>query len=336
MGGGLQGQVFLWHPAVVVTVCNGVDKNNEHGWVQLVRAKMLACSLRVVHSNVTLVALARGFAAGDLEYLHAAGYNRVIDLSSVPASAFALRPLFSWMREDAAKKEKENTEVLQRLWPWGHGNVQERKDGECTSLKLHVWDPETVGEYSTVLHSDTDVIFLTDPLPWLNANRHEYFVASKEVQGRPYTGMNSHMFLLTPNKQVFRILVESATTGHFMPHTNTEQDVIETVFPWRTTTLIKLPSHMHLKTTLLCKPCSSFITAKPSRSRRRTGSVAGVAGTNTSSKIFIGIRSVAGHLHDVCNRASVFNCLPDYCAEVDQRQAAGVQNRKVAAAHARP
>ena len=76
--------------------------------------------------------------------------------------------------------------------------------------------------------SDTDVVFRTDPRPWMQArlNEDEYFFAEDERSKRNYVGINSHLVWLQPNRQVFRMLIDAGRHGNFVPYTNSDQDVI--------------------------------------------------------------------------------------------------------------
>ena len=75
----------------------------------------------------------------------------------------------------------------------------------------------------------------TDPLPWMRRHKAEYFVSSPELsqtytERRGYTGLQTHIMFIKPSAVVFRILVDQGLTKSYVPFTNTEQDVLETVF----------------------------------------------------------------------------------------------------------
>ena len=128
--------------------------------------------------------------------------------------------------------------------------MQHRLDGACTGLKLLAWN---MTAYDHILVSDTDVCFKELPLRWMRTQwaRGEYFVAEREPylqwpSLRPYAGLNSHLMLIQPDAQVFRLLVDMGRFRSFVPYTNGEQDVIETVFsPHRP--MPALPAHRHSK-----------------------------------------------------------------------------------------
>ena len=133
------------------------------------------------------------------------------------------------------------------------GGVQRRSDYACTSLKLLAWN---LTEYDKVLMADTDVFFMEDPLPWLRRQWHLTFAATNElmnvnemadegrVSARGYHGLNTHLVLLTPSTVVLELLLDLATTGSFVPYTNSEQDVIETLFA-SNRVQAPLPAHWH-------------------------------------------------------------------------------------------
>ena len=128
-----------------------------------------------------------------------------------------------------------------------------RADYACTSLKLLAWN---LTEYDKILMADTDVFFMEDPLPWLRRQWHLTFAATNElmnvnemadegrVSARGYHGLNTHLVLLTPSTVVLELLLDLATTGSFVPYTNSEQDVIETLFA-SNRVHAPLPAHWH-------------------------------------------------------------------------------------------
>ena len=124
--------------------------------------------------------------------------------------------------------------------------VQRRTDFRCTSLKLLAWN---MTDYARVLIVDADVCMLSDPVPWMVRHRSEYFVAAHEPFGRwpnkrPYLGLNTHMVFLEPSRLLFRLLVDKGRTRSYVPYTNGEQDVVETVFADHAD-MPTLPPHTH-------------------------------------------------------------------------------------------
>ena len=222
--------------ALVVSLCNGTDYKGKPGIVQLMRAGSLACSLRQLRSSISLVANVYGFDKSHHSTLANMGYT-VIDHSSVPRSKFALRPLFEY-----------NQAAWGRRWPRGNF-VQKRRDGTCTAFKLLAWN---LTRYRRVLHADADVFFLSDPAPWLHRHRNLQFAAINEYLGnktnvareRGYDGLNTHLMLLTPSRAVVSILLANAVTGNFIPYTNSEQDVVESIFSSHVR-YPDFPAHLH-------------------------------------------------------------------------------------------
>ena len=78
--------------------------------------------------------------------------------------------------------------------------------------------------------------------------RKSYFLAELEYgdrSGRRYSGLNTHMMYLEPSALVGQLLLDKARTGDFVPFTNTEQDVLETVFSPYASGRISPPPHKH-------------------------------------------------------------------------------------------
>ena len=223
-------QSALGRAAFVTIVCNSTGRGSNLGslfggsdalspWDNVYQALALGRSLDGVGSAVERVVLGRGLAAPAAAALRRGGWN-VVDTTAVPNSAFALRRILG--PDDGM-----------RHWPREAGGryVQRRQDAECTSLKLLVWN---LTEYERVMVADTDTCMHEDPAPWIRAQWAEYFVMGREGnfgnRQRGYLGLNSHLFFLQPSALVFRLLTDVATSGSFVPFTNGDQDVLETVF----------------------------------------------------------------------------------------------------------
>lgn len=80
---------------------------------------------------------------------------------------------------------------------------------------------------------DADVILQEDPMSMFTMKQFENvtFQAFRESAKRPYEGLNTHMMMVKPDVRVFRKIVERAKMGLYVPYTNTEQDVLEWMFP---------------------------------------------------------------------------------------------------------
>ena len=78
---------------------------------------------------------------------------------------------------------------------------------------------------------------------------------------RGYVGLNSHLFFLQPSALVFRLLTDMATSGSFVPFTNSDQDVLETVFASHKL-MPELPLNLHTKTSS-CAPHRGKQSARP-------------------------------------------------------------------------
>lgn len=256
--------------AFVTFLCNGSD-HLGFGWAdQLLRAHRLGLSLK--GSTIDRLAITYNYRADvtDMTPLTSAGW-RVINASHVPRESFALKPIrgeekhFHWPRSGYYTRVQRRPDVsapthtksvattrasalpadpapfractLSRLHPTPASAAQ----FNCTSLKLLAWN---LTMYERVMVSDTDVCLESDPLPWMVRHRREYFVATPQRADRPYLGISSHFMFLQPDAFAFRLLVDMGTTRSFIPYTNSEQDIIETVFATHRS-FPPLPNHRH-------------------------------------------------------------------------------------------
>ena len=221
--------------AIGVVVCSAVDYLHHSPRSQLLRAQWWLRSLdKAVPRNPQLdrVVLMSGFHASDFSNQT---WDRILE---VPQSLLSFKPRF----------EKDALEHHDSYWVNNNG-VQKRHDGTCTSLKLAAWNRT---DYAGIILSDADVCFLQpfDALGWMMKLYEQgiYFQAHREHGGtcspsgpnrrslagftgpRCYDGLNTHMMYLRPDKVVGQLLLDKAKYGDFVPFTNTEQDVLETVF----------------------------------------------------------------------------------------------------------
>ena len=123
------------------------------------------------------------------------------------------RPLYS---ESQARQQRR---------PWTQA-TQTRSDGAATYFKLLAW---TFTSYHRVLVMDSDAYFLASPDAYLVQNP-PYFAANAAAAGRHFIGFNSHLMIITPDLNVFDVLVDKAASGMYLTFTNTDQDVLETIF----------------------------------------------------------------------------------------------------------
>ena len=151
--------------------------------------------------------------------------------------------------------------------------VKPRDDGAGTTLKFWAW---ALADFDGVVVADADVCWngaFAGPygrgshrpaarFHFTSANelegfaaellrRRVPFAAAAERGNRDYDGFNSHFFWVRPSLDVFALLRDMAASGDFVPYTNTEQDVFDTVFsPHRHSFEalgIKPPTHEHTK-----------------------------------------------------------------------------------------
>lgn len=208
----------LWDVPVVVPLCNGTDYRGWGARDQLDRANRLACSLK--SSPVRKVAMTYSMSPQALKSLRDMGYE-VIDLTSVPAKAFTLKPMHT--PPPASKGGGSRPE--RRYIPGTR--LQDRNDFGCTSFKLLAWN---LTQFSRIFMVDSDIFFMEDPAPWLEKHRGSHFIAQHEQGIKMYDGIQSNVMMLKPNEDVAAILLENAVTGGFLPFTNGDQDVIESVY----------------------------------------------------------------------------------------------------------
>ena len=227
-GGGVDGHKPLAtsptqaNRTLAVAVCNGTDYGGSDSWLQIDRARALACSLH--GTEIHLVALAHDLHPDAARKLRDAGFD-VVDVT-----------------KDHFHLNVSNEPAHLRRWPRDSSKVQTRRDGTCTAVKLHAW---RLVQFEFLMVSDTDVMFAENPTKWMEQHKGAALAAEHEVQSG-IEGLNTHMMGLTPSMLVYRILAVAATTGGFLPYTNTEQDVIAQVFAGHYR-FPPLPHHIHIK-----------------------------------------------------------------------------------------
>ena len=215
-------------PVVGVVICNqSRDYRDEHATKMVDWALAGACALRKLGSRARLWALTYGFDGGTLARLRHGGF-RVHDFSHVHPARYAMSPLSQsqrniqlnlWPSEAPYRKMPQTLMLRSR-------ELQPRRDYACTSAKFFAWN---LTAHSNVLLVDADVLLREDPLPWMTRHSDELFVAHTEQASRAYVGLNTRMMYLQPNAAVFELLRRASIAGNFVPYTNSEQDVIESV-----------------------------------------------------------------------------------------------------------
>jgi hypothetical protein len=119
-------------------------------------------------------------------------------------------------------------QAIQENRPWVDQPVQIRKDGWATYFKFKAW---TYDEYDKILISDADIIWGASPDPILaGPGLDSDFHAFAEKSDRSTMGINTHLMIITPSKETYEKLVDRASSGNYVPYTNTEQDVLESHF----------------------------------------------------------------------------------------------------------
>ena len=239
--------------AVVVALCNGSDYLRSPASFQLARAELLAASLRAHDGDGAgaLVAITHGFGGAALMRMRRAGYH-IEERSRAELDQVALAPRHT---ETPGKKFPRQPQA--KFLSVAHVGV--RPDGRCTCLKLFAWN---LLRYDAVLLADTDVAFVANPWPWVRARlaEDEYFFAGEEWDSsrQNYRGLNSHLVFLRPSTMAFRMLRDASVAGNFIPRTNGEQDVVESLFTTHRRSL-RLPAHWHSK--MIWCSCRSLMIA---------------------------------------------------------------------------
>ena len=203
------------------------------------QALLLRESLASVGSTMPTYILAYGLEHRAKARLSDAGWT-VIDVTSTSGAAARRWPEPVRNASEAAARH--------RRFAANRETAQDRLDGWATALKLGLWQQT---QFSKVLWADLDVCFSTNPDP-LVAAWHGIFGASPETMERPYPGLNTHLMLMRPDFAMHEVLKAAAEQGIWLPYTNTEQDLLESVFHWEIprgslngTTLSDLIAHHH-------------------------------------------------------------------------------------------
>ena len=204
--------------AIVITICNGTDYVGSPPDHQISRVRR---ALGCFGTNESVKILNTGFRLNNISG---------VEVTHVPP--LHLKPRFN-------DRDKDH------LWVPNNA-VQHRLDGNCTATKFHAWN---LTEFDAVAVVDSDVCLR--PLSLMNSlhafsKSDKIFAASPERAFRKYNGFNTHLMFLKPNRHIFNLLIDKAASSDFVPYTNTEQDVLETVFS-PTRHAAKFPWHIHSK-----------------------------------------------------------------------------------------
>ena len=209
---------------VVLTLANDNRVLNRRS-LELMRCRLrgVVASLRAVGWSDDIVCL----LAGLREESHVF-QTRCDHVLHVPVPAYDAGPPDADTNETIAFAHRHG-----RVPPLAASHVQQRRDGGLTSVKFHAW---RLTQYDAILHTDVDVSFLESPRAALEAAHASGLLfqpASREAAKRGYVGINTHMMLLRPSLDMHALITANAASGHFIPYTRTEQDVLEALFPLR-------------------------------------------------------------------------------------------------------
>lgn len=225
---------FGWGGAAAVQHAYATQYSGEDSARYVHGAAALSASLDRVGSRVDRVAITAYLAAGQRARLRASGWC-VLDATERPADRANAsrgvdmlrfyRPVFS---EEQARREHR---------PWTQP-TQQRRDGAATYYKFLAW---TLAGYRRLLVVDSDTVLTESPDRFLT-HQPPYFAATPATDERSYRGFISHLMVLTPDAGMFGQILAKAASGQYLAYTNTDQDVLETMF---TAAADALPRHVH-------------------------------------------------------------------------------------------
>lgn len=224
--------------AIVVTALNPEGTVFNRKQFVFLQAYFALCSLSQFQgrsAHFDLVAFIGPLPQSAKEKLQATGAN-LIDVSGFPMDR--------WFNP--------------RYKATGSGFIpQSRTDGGRTSVKFLAW---LLMGYKKVLVVDADTFWFEDPGHIFASESHltafkEHYM-EKHISGgkKEGVGLNTHAMLIKPSPQVFMKLMSATATHEYVDRTNTEQDVIESLYFestsfWKDggTDVERIPNHYHGK-----------------------------------------------------------------------------------------
>lgn len=216
--------------AFAVSICAGTDYRGASPLAQLKRLYKLITTLNAVNSTIPRILLSAGYNRDKLNQIFLSWKSNNNNNNNTNGT-IPFRGMDDIVYVDLDQLQFQMRTVDDGLWPMSN-RTQARTDGRCTALKLWAWN---LTHYDAIYHSDTDVCFRSAPDRHVKAfvtdPSRPLFRAICEVASREWNmGVNTHQVLLRPNSDMFALLKLKAATGYFVGYTNTEQDVLETVF----------------------------------------------------------------------------------------------------------
>ncbi len=212
-------------------------------------ALRIGSQLDELGSTVDRVAITAHLAPAHQVLLAGSGWN-VLDFTPVPSPDGSGRLLSGVDMSCFYYPLYDGLTARQQRRPWNERYTApaRRSDGVGTYLKLLVF---ALGSYARVLHVDLDVKLHESPDPWLlrlpprlaqeglERVGHEGSSAAPPIifgaERRPglplgKLGGNTHIFYARPSNGTLRMLLTIANEGCYWPWTNSEQDLVESVF----------------------------------------------------------------------------------------------------------
>lgn len=205
--------------AFFAVLINSDQHYKRQDWVA--SAAHVLCNARSQGSQIPFHLIYGGGlgSAEELAFLGALGW-RVHDNSHEQGHYKEIyKPLYN--KSEAARRG--------RRWIDDNG-VQSRTDGWATYFKFDAWKAT---QYDHVLVSDLDVTFNGNPDNLFSqVPEDDVFQAFPETALRQgYMGLNTHLMVLKPSLETYAALVTKARNGDYVPYTNSEQDILEDMYP---------------------------------------------------------------------------------------------------------
>eukprot|EP00927_Polykrikos_kofoidii_P071477 TRINITY_DN67738_c0_g1_i1.p1 TRINITY_DN67738_c0_g1~~TRINITY_DN67738_c0_g1_i1.p1 ORF type:complete len:453 (+),score=58.75 TRINITY_DN67738_c0_g1_i1:65-1423(+) len=240
----------------VVSILVQTDDHESKGKADLLlNALQLRCSAVRKGSLLPFYMISAHLDARGADLLRSFGWVVENRTSDVEFMKMAYWPIYD--EHDAAKQN--------RLWVQGvtGQHIEKRIDGWATYFKFYAWNSTA---YDQALLVDVDVCFKENPdIVFLKMPAETAFAASPEKRFGKYWGLNSHMMVLRPSNKEFRALVDRARRGHYIPYTNSEQDVLEAAYPghlFAPESMHRIVKHHHYRNVVQTTRCSATALAE--------------------------------------------------------------------------
>jgi len=239
--------------AVFATLVNTEDRADDRQSFDLVKAAIsLRCSASLHGSEVPFhLIYGGGLRDRDVRILQEFGWilEYFDDSVSRAMMQHAYKPVYNGAEADMSHR-----------WWLPNNSVQKRRDGWATYFKFFAW---RFTRYRKILHMDLDTCFRASPDSFIRSVPDNItFVADIDIAKRMYVGLKTDAMFLSPSEEQFQTLLLRARNGEYVPYTNTDQDILEIVFPPPTADRVsfplrfRTPPHIHKGRVLKFKNCT--------------------------------------------------------------------------------